>query len=127
MTRATHRPQHCRPEGHSAAMRRFFVDSLGLPLLLMDLGRMQTLGKSQAKCHQPSLASQGGGGTTVPALPIAVDALDSYHARAEHGLPQLPQQVRPGCCKLGRETLLRGFHVRAPAWHAHPHILSHHT
>ncbi|PAT35239.1 VOC family protein [Vandammella animalimorsus] len=70
------------PEGHSAAMRRFYADFLGLNLL-MDHGWIQTLGNSHSMRNQLSLASEGGNGTAVPALSIEVDDVDRYYERAQ--------------------------------------------
>jgi len=83
-----------------AAGRRFYVDVLGLDVL-MDLGWIVTFGNAEQARVQMSVAAEGGSGTPVPDLSIEVDDLDEALRRAraagfapEYGPADEPWGVR---------------------------------
>jgi catechol 2,3-dioxygenase-like lactoylglutathione lyase family enzyme len=63
-----------------AAARRFYVDVLGLDVV-MDHGWITTFGSRHKMTVQLSVASQGGSGTPVPDVSIEVDDIDEALAR----------------------------------------------
>ena len=65
-----------------AAARSFYQDVLGLDIV-MDHGWMTTYGSSEKMTVQVSFARQGGSGTPVPDLSIAVDDVDAALAAME--------------------------------------------
>jgi catechol 2,3-dioxygenase-like lactoylglutathione lyase family enzyme len=64
----------------SAQARKFYVDVLGLDVL-MDMGWIVTLGSKKRAAVQISFMSEGGSGAPVPDLSIEVDDLDAALAR----------------------------------------------
>lgn len=83
-----------------AAARRFYVDMLGLDVL-MDLGWIATFGNAEQARVQVSVAMEGGSGTPVPDLSIEVDDLDEALRRVraaglepEYGPADEPWGVR---------------------------------
>jgi len=82
------------------AARRFYVDALGLDVL-MDLGWIVTFGNAEQARVQVSVATEGGSGTPVPDLSIEVDDLDEALRRVraagfepEYGPADEPWGVR---------------------------------
>ena len=67
-----------------ATAQRFYGDVFGLDVL-MDLGWIATYGAATTMPVQVSIASEGGSGTPVPALSIAVDDLDEALRRVRSG------------------------------------------
>jgi len=67
-----------------ADARAFYGDVLGLEVV-MDLGWIATFQAETSAPPQVSVATQGGGGTELPALSIEVDNLDDVHQRAIAG------------------------------------------
>ena len=59
-----------------AAARRFYVDVLGLDVL-MDHGWIATFGNAEEGRVQLSVATEGGSGTPVPDLSIEVDDIEA--------------------------------------------------
>lgn len=59
-----------------AAARRFYVDVLGLDVL-MDHGWIATFGNAEEERVQLSVATEGGSGTPVPDLSIEVDDIEA--------------------------------------------------
>ena len=83
-----------------AAARRFYVDVLGLDVL-MDHGWIATFGNAERASVQVSVATEGRSGTPVPDLSIEVDDLDEALQRAraagfepEYGPADEPWGVR---------------------------------
>jgi catechol 2,3-dioxygenase-like lactoylglutathione lyase family enzyme len=83
-----------------AAARRFYVDILGLDVL-MDLGWIVTFGNAEEARVQLSVAAEGGSGTPVPDLSIEVDDVDEALRRVlevgfdpEYGPADEPWGVR---------------------------------
>jgi catechol 2,3-dioxygenase-like lactoylglutathione lyase family enzyme len=62
--------------GNITAAKRFYLDVLGLEVL-MDHGWIATLGSQQQMTVQISVATEGGSGTPVPDLSIEVDDVDA--------------------------------------------------
>jgi catechol 2,3-dioxygenase-like lactoylglutathione lyase family enzyme len=63
-----------------AAAHRFYVDVLGLDVL-MDHGWIATFGNAEEARVQLSVATEGGSGTPVPDLSIEVDDVDAAFDR----------------------------------------------
>ena len=83
-----------------AAGKRFYVDLLGLDVL-MDMGWIATYGSDEAMTVQVSFMTEGGSGAPVPDLSIEVDDLDTVLARVkkaklriEYGPAREPWGVR---------------------------------
>ncbi|WEX07539.1 VOC family protein [Chelativorans sp. AA-79] len=89
------------------AARRFYVDVLGLDVL-MDHGWITTYGSNENMRVQISFASEGGSGTSVPDLSIEVDNLDAALERV--GEAGLPVEYGPATEPWG----VRRFYVRDP-------------
>ncbi len=65
-----------------ARARAFYAELLGLEVV-MDHGWLVTFAApGSTMMPQVSIASEGGGGTPVPALSVEVDDVDAVHARA---------------------------------------------
>lgn len=66
-----------------ALARAFYADLLGLEMV-MDHGWIVTYANpGAAAVPQVSIATEGGGGTPVPALSVEVDDVDAVHAQAQ--------------------------------------------
>lgn len=101
------------------ALRRFYVDVIGLDLV-MDHGWIVTLAGDGHSRPQLSLATQGGAGTPVPDLSIEVDDLDEVLGRVQAGGWRI--DYGPAVEAWG----VRRFFVRDPAGRL-INILSHDT
>ena len=82
-----------------AGLAAFYQSLLGMEVV-MDAGFIQTLGGAEGPV-QLSVASEGGAGTPVPALPVEVDDLEEALRRAKgleaeivHGPVEEPWGVR---------------------------------
>lgn len=64
-----------------AEAKAFYADFLGLDVV-MDLGWILTFAADGSAMPQLSVASEGGGGTPVPALSIEVDDVDAAYLEA---------------------------------------------
>lgn len=69
------------PARNPAALAAFYRDLLGLESL-MEMEFITTLGGGPDRPVQLSLASEGGGGTPLPAISVEVDDLDATLERA---------------------------------------------
>ncbi|MCB1444649.1 MAG: VOC family protein [Rhizobiaceae bacterium] len=92
------------------AFAAFYRDLFGLDIV-MDHGWIATLAAPGPMSPQLSLASEGGGGTDVPAISIEVDDVDRMHALA----------LDRGCAIVHPLTDepwgVRRFFLRDPAGH----------
>ena len=90
-----------------AAARRFYVNVLGLDLL-MDHGWIRTYGAAEKMSVQVGIASEGGSGTPVPDLSIEVDDLDAALERVKKA--KIAIEYGPADEPWG----VRRFYVRDP-------------
>lgn len=85
----------------------FYRDILGLDLI-MDHGWFQTYGSDAIMTVQVSFGSEGGSGTSVPALSIEVDDVEAALAKVKKA--NIPVEYGPASESWG----VRRFYVRDP-------------